>query len=75
MIILATTLELGSLIPSDIVNFLIVLGAVVAIATLLYTAYQVNLDFKTRRGQFWLQLEEMFSRHDEVHLNLRPGGK
>lgn len=50
-------------------------GALVAIVALIYTAHQIHQNTQISRGQFWLELEKMFSQHDEVHLNLRPGGK
>lgn len=51
-----------------------IIGAVVAVTTLLYTAYQVRCNTLTSRAKFWIELEKMFQTHDPVHLNLRPGG-
>jgi hypothetical protein len=60
---------------SDFTNVATLLGAVIAMATLFYTAYQVRLNAKTNRAMFWLELEKMSKSHDQVHLNLRTGGK
>jgi hypothetical protein len=51
-----------------------VLAGVAAIAAFVYAALQVRQNNLIARAQFWLELEKMFSAHDEVHLNLRPGG-
>ena len=50
-------------------------GAVIAVVVLWYTARQVHQNTRISRGQFWLELEKMFSTHDDVHLKLRPGGE
>jgi hypothetical protein len=60
---------------SDFTNVATLLGAVIALAALFYTAYQVRTNAKTNRAMFWLELEKMFKSHDQVHLNLRTGGK
>ena len=39
-----------------------------------FTAHQIRQNTQVSRGQFWLELEKMFAAHDEVHMNLRPGG-
>jgi hypothetical protein len=51
-----------------------ILGAIFAVLTLLYTAYQIRLSTRISAGTFWLELEKMFANHDEVHIKLRPGG-
>jgi hypothetical protein len=51
-----------------------IIGALVAIAVLGYTGYQVRANTLISRGQFWLELRKMFAEHDEVHRKLRPGG-
>ena len=56
-------------------NIASVAGVPIAVIVLLFTAYQVRQSTKISRGQFWLELEKMFSQHDEVHIKLRPGGE
>jgi hypothetical protein len=56
-------------------NIATVAGIPLAALVLIYTAYQVHQNTKISRGQFWLELEKMFSQHDEVHIKLRPGGE
>jgi hypothetical protein len=51
-----------------------IIGAVIAILVLGYTARQLKINTRISRGQFWLELRKMFAEHDEVHQNLRPGG-
>ena len=60
---------------SDWANIATIIGLIIATAALIYTAIQINQNTKISRGQFWLELEKMFSNHDDVHLYLRPGGK
>lgn len=50
-------------------------GIPLAALVLIYTAYQIHQNTKISRGQFWLELEKMFTQHDEVHIKLRPGGE
>lgn len=63
-------MELG-----DLANIATIVGAITAVVVIIYTAYQVRQNTLISRGQFWLELEKMFAAHDEVHINLRPGGK
>ena len=60
---------------NDWANIATICGALVAIVVLIYTARQIRQNTLVSRGQFWLELEKMFASHDEVHINLRPGGK
>jgi len=60
---------------SDWASIATISGAVIAIIVLWYTGRQVHQNTKISRGQFWLELEKMFSDHDDVHLKLRPGGE
>ncbi len=66
---------LKSLSLADWASIATIVGAIMAAAVLLYTAIQVQQNTRISRGQFWLELEKMFSQHDEVHLKLRPGGE
>jgi hypothetical protein len=58
----------------NLANIATIAGIPIAALVLVYTAYQVHQNIKIIRGQFWLELEKMFSAHDEVHIKLRPGG-
>ena len=60
---------------SDWADIATIVGAITAVAVLIYTARQIRQNTQVSRGQFWLELEKMFAAHDEVHINLRPGGK
>ncbi len=64
------TLNLDSL-----ANIATIVGAIAAVIVLIYTAVQVRQNTLVSRGQFWLELEKMFSLHDEIHIKLRPGGE
>src|SRR5918912_1611258 len=71
---------------SDIATIIV---AIIAVITLSYTAvqvtlakqasrttaYQVELAEKTTRGQLWLQLRQLFTNYDEIHIKLRPNGE
>ena len=50
-------------------------GTVIALIALAYTAVQLRQNTLVRRAQFHLELEKMFSAHDQIHLYLRPGGR
>jgi hypothetical protein len=66
---------ISSLDFADWANVATIAGIPIAALVLIYTAYQVYLNTNISRGQFWLELEKMFSIHDEVHIKLRPGGE
>jgi hypothetical protein len=58
------------------------LAVAVGVFALWYAAKQVKLGRAQQRsaassalGQFLLQLDEAFQRHQAAHLNLRPGGQ
>jgi hypothetical protein len=59
----------------DWANVATILGALIASGALAYAAYQVHKNTLISRGQFWLELEKMFSVHNDTHLKLRPGGE
>lgn len=59
----------------DWANLATIGGVLVALVVLFYTARQIHQNTEVSRGQFLLALEEMFRRHDTVHLKLRPGGE
>jgi hypothetical protein len=60
---------------ADWANFAAIVGMFAAAAAVFYAASQIRQNTKISRGQFWLELEKMFSQHDEVHIKLRPGGE
>ncbi|MCP4613977.1 MAG: hypothetical protein GY845_35265 [Planctomycetes bacterium] len=47
---------------------------IVAVIALSWTAYGVSLNRKTKQAEFWLKLRDDFTKYDDVHLRLRPGG-
>jgi hypothetical protein len=65
----------ASISLNEVANVAVIVGAVVAIVTLAYTSYQIRQNSRIAKANSELELEKMFSMHDEVHLNLRPGGK
>lgn len=60
--------------PQTSADWAQVFTALAAIVALFYTAFQIRRNTQISRGHFWLELERMFSNHDEAHLKLRPGG-
>ncbi len=60
---------------ADWANVATIAGIPIAVLALIYTAYQIQQSTKISHGNFWLELEKMFSTHDEVHIKLRPGGE
>lgn len=60
---------------NDWVKISAIVGALAAVGLIIYTAYQVRQNTLISRGQFWLELEKMFTNHDDVHIKLRPGGQ
>lgn len=52
-----------------------VLGTIIALFILCLTLKQIKQSTDVSRGQFWLELEKMFTSHDEVHMKLRPDGE
>ena len=59
----------------DLASFIQLSGLLVAVIALCWTAYGVYLNRKIKQAEFWMQLRVDFSKYDEVHSNLRPGGK
>jgi hypothetical protein len=55
-------------------DYIAIGGAVVAVAGVWLAFRQLRRNEKTTRAQMYLTLREMFSKHEEVHKNLRPGG-
>jgi len=56
---------------SDWASIATIIGAVIAVGALVYTAQQVHFNTKVNRASFWLELRKMFAEHREVHLKLR----
>jgi hypothetical protein len=59
----------------DWANAATILAGAVAIAALLFTAFQLRQTAKTSQSQFWLQLRTMMATCDTVHNKLRPEGQ
>lgn len=57
--------------PKDIAT---IAGLLIAAISLAYTALNSRAGVHTSRARFWLDLRELFARHDAVHRRLRPGG-
>ena len=68
-------MKFDSTLLNDFASIATIVGILLAVLTFLYTAYQVQLNTKTNTGTFWLELEKMFSNHDDVHIKLRLGGE
>lgn len=58
----------------ELADLATIIASILAVIALVYTALQIRQNRLNNQGKFWLELEKMFSRHDEVHINLRPGG-
>jgi hypothetical protein len=52
-----------------------ILGVIIGASSLLVAARNTTITQRTNRARFWLDLRKMFADHDEVHRDLRPGGK
>ena len=50
-------------------------GVVVAVVALVVNAWNARKTFLNNRARFWLDLRTHFTRHEDVHRSLRPGGK
>lgn len=57
----------------EIQNIATVIGIVVGCVALVFTALQYKKSADIAAAQFWLTLEEMFAKHDDVHILLRGG--
>jgi hypothetical protein len=58
-------------IVKDIVT---IVGVLIAAVSLVFTWWNTRQTALTNRARFWLDLRAQFSKHDEVHRRLRPGG-
>jgi len=63
-----TTMEL-----KDFADIVTIVGIILGIGTLVYTAKQIRMSARISKGQFFLELEKMSSLYDDVHLKLRGG--
>ncbi len=59
---------------TDVRDVMIILGVIIAVFSLGFTACNTQWTFRTNRARFWLELRDHFAKHDEVHRRLRPGG-
>lgn len=55
-------------------NIATLIGVLIAVGSLAYSAMNLRLQAKTNRAKFWLDLRSAFEKH-EVHRKLRPGGE
>lgn len=60
---------------AELANWATVVAGFAAVLTLGYAVLQLRQNTSIARAQFWIELEKLFSLHDEVHLKLRPGGE
>jgi hypothetical protein len=51
-----------------------IVGVIVAALALGVTAYETQMNTRTNKASFWLELRKMFAEHNEVHWNLMTGG-
>ena len=59
---------------SAIKDIVTILGVLFAAVSLAFTAVNTKLTVKWNRARYWLEFQDRFSPHDEVHRRLRPGG-
>jgi len=52
-----------------------VVGALIAVASLVVAAYSLTQSRKTERARFWLELRDRFSGFQDIHTALCPGGE
>lgn len=57
---------------SEIVTLL---GAVATFLVIILTRTQIIKTTEISRAQFWLEINKIFLDYDEIHFNLRDGGK
>jgi hypothetical protein len=48
---------------SDFAGIATIVGTVIALATLGYTAYQIRQNTNMIRANYWLELRKMFAEH------------
>jgi hypothetical protein len=56
-------------------NLATLAGVAIGVGSLLFAAFNLFITANTNRARFWLDLRSAFAKHDDVHRNLRPGGK
>jgi hypothetical protein len=52
-----------------------VVGALIAVASLVVAAYSLTQSRKTERARFWLELRDRFSSFQDIHTALCPRGE
>jgi hypothetical protein len=55
-------------------NAVSLLGILLSLTAIVFTALTILRNTKVHRAQFWLDLRARFSAFDDVHQKLRPGG-
>lgn len=56
-------------------NAISLVGILLSITAIFFTAYTISRNTRVNRAQFWMDLRERFSAFDDIHLKLRPGGE
>src|SRR5438309_3660533 len=64
----------GNTAEPSLLEIAALIGATTAAIGLFVTAYELRKNIRANRARFWLELERLFTSHDEVHRKLRPGG-
>ena len=60
---------------SEIKDSVTIAGVAIGAGSLFVATINARMTSKTNRARHWLDLRTQFAKHDEVHRNLRPGGK
>lgn len=63
------------MILSEAKDWATIVGVAIATCSLLSAALNLLVTARTNRAKFWLELRSAFSKHDDVHQALRPGGR
>jgi hypothetical protein len=56
-------------------NWATIFSSLAAAGGLFFTGFQFYRNRKITRADTWLRIREFFTKYDDVHQNLRPGGK
>ena len=64
----------GVMTLADAKDIATIVGVAIGAGSLLSAAWNLLITTRTNRAKFWLELRSAFSRHDDAHRGLRPGG-
>ena len=56
-------------------TILTIVGVFSTLILLIFTVRQINSNAKISKAGFWLEIEKMFNKFDELNLQLRPTGE